>query len=160
SGLEKKYRRLAANAKEAPLQAALIMLEPQTGAVKALVGGRDYRLSQFNRVTQAHRQPGSLFKPFVYCAAVARRDLPSPVPPATYCPRCGLLGGWGAGGSANAWNARDYDREFRGADMARKALWRSINIPTVRAALAAGVPTVLATARAAGIGSRMRPYPS
>ncbi len=67
--LEKNYRRLAAAAKEGPLQGALIGLEPETGAVRAFVGGRDYRLSQFNRVTQAHRQPGSLFKPFVFLAA-------------------------------------------------------------------------------------------
>jgi membrane peptidoglycan carboxypeptidase len=81
--LEKQYRRLAAAAKEAPLQGALIFIEPRTGSVKAFVGGRDYRVSQFNRVTQAHRQPGSLFKPFVFLAAFGRRDPPTPVTPAT-----------------------------------------------------------------------------
>jgi penicillin-binding protein 1B len=160
AGLEKKYKRLAANAKEAPLQAALIMLEPQTGAVKALVGGRDYRLSQFNRVTQAHRQPGSLFKPFVYCAAFARRDLPTPVTPATIFHDSPITVAWGQGDAAQEWAPHDYDREYRGAISARKALELSINIPTVRAALAAGLPTVVATARAAGIGSRLQPYPS
>jgi penicillin-binding protein 1B len=160
AALEKKYRRLASAAKQAPLQGALIMLEPQTGSVKALVGGRDYRLSQFNRVTQAHRQPGSLFKPFVFCAAFARRDLPDPVTPATILQDSPITVAWDKGDAEQEWSPRDYDGSYRGAISARKALELSINIPTVRVALAAGLPTVLATARAAGIGSRLRPYPS
>ena len=160
AALEKKYRRLAVNAKEAPAQGALIMLEPQTGSVKAFVGGRDYHLSQFNRVTQAHRQPGSLFKPFVYLAAFARRDTEKPVTPATILEDTPITVTWGRGGAEEQWSPHDYDGDYRGAISARKALELSINIPTVRAALAAGLPTVLATARAAGIGSRLRPYPS
>jgi penicillin-binding protein 1B len=160
AALEKNYRRLAANAKEEPLQGALIVLEPRTGAVKAFVGGRDYRLSQFNRVTQAHRQPGSLFKPFVYLAAFARRDLEKPVTPATILEDTPITVTWDKGGEDEQWSPHDYDGDYRGAMSARKALELSINIPTVRAALAAGLPAVLATARAAGVGSRMRPYPS
>jgi membrane carboxypeptidase/penicillin-binding protein len=53
-----------------PLQAALIAIDPDTGAVRAMVGGRDFRVSNFNRATRAKRQPGSAFKPFVYAAAV------------------------------------------------------------------------------------------
>jgi penicillin-binding protein 1B len=160
AALEKNYRRLAANAKEEPLQGALIVLEPRTGAVKAFVGGRDYRLSQFNRVTQAHRQPGSLFKPFVYLAAFARRDLEKPVTPATILEDTPITVTWDKGGEDEQWSPHDYDGDYRGAMSARKALELSINIPTVRAALAAGLPAVLATARAAGVGSRLRPYPS
>ena len=160
AALEKNYRRLAANAKEEPLQGALIVLEPRTGAVKAFVGGRDYRLSQFNRVTQAHRQPGSLFKPFVYLAAFARRDLEKPVTPATILEDTPITVTWDKGGEDEQWSPHDYDGDYRGAMSARKALELSINIPTVRAALAAGLPAVLATARAAGVGSQMRPYPS
>jgi penicillin-binding protein 1B len=160
AALEKNYRRLAANAKEEPLQGALIVLEPRTGAVKAFVGGRDYRLSQFNRVTQAHRQPGSLFKPFVYLAAFARRDLETPVTPATILEDTPITVTWDKGGEDEQWSPHDYDGDFRGAMSARRALELSINIPTVRAALAAGLPAVLATARAAGVGSRLRPYPS
>ncbi len=158
--LEKKYHRLAAAAKEAPLQGALIVLEPQTGAAKALVGGRDYRISQFNRVTQAHRQPGSLFKPFVYLAAFARRDLPTPVTPATIFEDSPITVAWDRREAEQQWTPRNYDNEYRGPMSARRALELSINIPTVRVALAAGLPMVLATARAAGIGSRLRPYPS
>ncbi len=160
AGLEKKYRRLAEAAKEAPLQGALIMLEPETGAVRVLVGGRDYRRSQFNRVTQAHRQPGSLFKPFVYLAAFSRRDLPHPVTAATIFDDAPITVVWDRKESEQQWTPRNYDNAFRGRMSARSALEQSINIPAVRAALEAGLPTVLATARAAGIGSRLRPYPS
>jgi penicillin-binding protein 1B len=160
AALEKNYRRLAANAKEEPIQGALIVLEPRTGAVKAFVGGRDYRLSQFNRVTQAHRQPGSLFKPFVYLAAFARRDLETPVTPATILEDTPITVTWDKGGEDEQWSPHDYDGDYRGAMSARRALELSINIPTVRVALAAGLPAVLATARAAGVGSRLRPYPS
>jgi penicillin-binding protein 1B len=160
SALEKKYRRLAAASKEAPLQGALIVLEPETGAVKVLVGGRDYRLSQFNRVTQAHRQPGSLFKPFVYLAAFARRDLESPVTPATILEDSPITVAWDRGTDEQQWTPRNYDNAFRGPMTARQALELSINIPTVRVALQAGLPAVVATARAAGIGSRLRAYPS
>jgi penicillin-binding protein 1B len=162
AGLEKRYRRLAQAAKsaEAPLQGALIMLEPQTGAVRVLVGGRDYRLSQFNRVTQAHRQPGSLFKPFVYLAAFSRRDLPKPMTLASILDDSPITVAWDRRDAEQQWTPRNYDGAFRGRMTARAALEQSINIPTVRTALSAGLPSVVATARAAGIGSPLRAYPS
>jgi penicillin-binding protein 1B len=160
AALEKRYRRLAAAAKQAPLQGALIQLEPQTGAVKVLVGGRDYRLSQFNRVTQAHRQPGSLFKPFVVLAAFARRDLAPPITPATILNDSPITVEWGRRRRSEQWTPRNYDGDYRGPMSVRRAVELSINIPTVRAALAADLTTVLAASRAAGITSRMQPYPS
>ncbi len=159
-GLERRYRRLAAAARQAPLQGALIQIEPQTGAVKVLVGGRDYQRSQFNRVTQAHRQPGSLFKPFVMLAAFARRDLVPPVTPATVFHDSPITVEWGRRRAAERWTPRNYDGGFRGPMSVRRALELSINIPTVRAALAADLSTVLAAARAAGMTSTLRPYPS
>jgi penicillin-binding protein 1B len=158
--LEKQYRRLAAAAKEAPLQGALIFLEPGTGAVKALVGGRDYRVSQFNRVTQAHRQPGSLFKPFVFLAAFSRRDVLSPVTPATIFVDSPITVAWEKREEDQRWTPRNYDGQYRGPMSARRAVELSINIPTVRAALAASLPQVVAAARAAGIASNLKPYPS
>jgi penicillin-binding protein 1B len=160
AALEKRYKRLAVASRQAPLQGALIFLEPQTGAVKVLVGGRDYASSQFNRVTQARRQPGSLFKPFVFLAAFARRDLPSPVTPATILSDSPIRVEWDRRDPDQVWTPRNYDGAFRGPMSARRALELSINIPTVRAALEAGLPTVVAAARAAGIGSRLRAYPS
>jgi penicillin-binding protein 1B len=158
--LEKRYRRLASVAKQAPLQGALIVLEPQTGSVRALVGGRDYRLSQFNRVTQAHRQPGSLFKPFVYLAAFARRDLDPPVTPASVLVDAPIVVEWGTKTEEEQWTPRNYDGEYRGRMTARNALELSINVPTVRVSLLAGLPYVLAAAKDAGITSRLRGYPS
>ena len=160
ANLEKNYKRLAVRAKEEPLQGALIALEPRTGSVRAFVGGRDYRVSQFNRVTQAHRQPGSLFKPFVYLAAFSKRDMEKPITPATILEDTPITVTWGRGTEEEQWSPHDYDGDFRGSMSVRKALELSINIPTVRTALAAGLPTVLATARAAGVGSELRPYPS
>jgi penicillin-binding protein 1B len=159
-GLEKQYKRLASASKQAPLQGALIVLEPQTGGVRALVGGRDYRLSQFNRVTQAHRQPGSLFKPFVYLAAFARRDLDPPVTPATILLDTPITVEWGQKTDEEMWTPRNYDGDYRGPMSARQALERSINIPTVRVSLTAGLSYVLGAARGAGIDSRLRGYPS
>jgi penicillin-binding protein 1B len=160
AGLEKKFSRLARASAREPLQGALIALEPQTGAVRALVGGRDYRLSQFNRVTQARRQPGSLFKPFVYLAAFARRDLTPPVTPATILSDSPVTILWDERQEHQQWTPRNYDVGFRGPMSARRALELSINVPTVRVSVAAGLPTVVAAARAAGIGSRLRPYPA
>lgn len=160
ASLEKRHRRLTAAAPQAPLQGALIFLEPQTGGVKVLVGGRDYSSSQFNRVTQARRQPGSLFKPFVFLAAFARRDLPSPVTPATIFSDSPIRVEWDRREPDQVWTPRNSDGTYRGPMSARRALELSINVPTVRAALEAGLPTVLAAARAAGIGSRLRAYPS
>src|SRR5439155_21368205 len=104
--------------------------------------------------------PGSLFKPFVYLAAFARRDLPVPVTPATLLEDSPITVAWDKGTDEQQWTPRNYDNAFRGAMTARQALELSINFPTVRVALQAGLPTVLATARAAGIGSRLKAYPS
>jgi penicillin-binding protein 1B len=158
--LERRYRRLSAVARQAPLQGALIQLEPQTGAVKVLVGGRDYTRSQFNRVTQAHRQPGSLFKPFVMLAAFARRDLVPPITPATVLHDSPITVEWGRRRAGERWTPRNYDGRFRGPMSVRRALELSINVPTVRTALAADLSTVLAAARASGMTSTLRPYPS
>ncbi|HVQ55079.1 MAG TPA: PBP1A family penicillin-binding protein [Thermoanaerobaculia bacterium] len=158
--LEKTYKRLASASRQAPLQGALIVLEPQTGGVRALVGARDYRLSQFNRVTQAHRQPGSLFKPFVYLAAFARRDMDPPVTPATILMDTPITVEWGQKTDEESWTPRNYDGDYRGPMSARQALERSINIPTVRVSLMAGLPYVLGAAKGAGIESRLRGYPS
>ena len=70
--IEKRFSKKRQAAETDPLQAALIAIEPQTGYVRAMVGGRDFGKSTFNRATQAKRQPGSAFKPFIYAAAVER----------------------------------------------------------------------------------------
>ncbi len=163
--LEKRYRRLRPRGEEDALQAALIALDPATGSVRALVGGRDYQVSQFNRVVQARRQPGSLFKPFVYLTAFGKRDLPKPITPASIFVDSPIALVWGKG-EDETWSPKNYDGEFRGPMTARQALEQSINIPTVRIAVtetAPGrtlLPDIVDTARRTGIASPMRPYPS
>jgi penicillin-binding protein 1B len=83
-----------------------------------------------------------------------------PITPATILEDTPITVTWGRGTDEEQWSPHDYDGEFRGSMSVRKALELSINIPTVRTAIAAGLPTVLATARAAGVGSALRPYPS
>jgi penicillin-binding protein 1B len=163
--LEKKFKRLRAKEGQEPLQGALIALDPATGAVKALVGGRDYQVSQFNRVVQAERQPGSLFKPFVYLAALSRRDVVPPVTPATVLSDTPIDVTWGKG-QAEAWSPRNYDGEYRGNVTVRQALEQSLNVPTVRVALVGWetghtlLSDIVALAKKCGISSQMEPYPS
>ena len=163
--LEKRFKRLRPRGEEDALQAAVIALDPATGSVRALVGGRDYQVSQFNRVVQARRQPGSLFKPFVYLTAFGKRNLPNPITPASIFVDSPIALVWGKG-EDETWSPKNYDREFRGPMTARQALEQSINIPTVRIAVtetAPGrtlLPDIVDTARRAGISFALRPYPS
>ncbi len=163
--LEKKFKKLRTKEGEEPLQAALIALDPHTGSIRALVGGRDYQVSQFNRVVQARRQPGSLFKPFVYLAAFERRDLVPPVTPITILQDSPIALVFGKT-EEETWSPRNYDGQFRGPVTVRYALEHSLNIPTVRLAVweTGGGKTlltdVIAAARRAGITSPMKAYPS
>ncbi|MBK9088688.1 MAG: PBP1A family penicillin-binding protein [Holophagales bacterium] len=163
--LEKKFKKLRTKEGEEPLQAALIALDPHTGSIRALVGGRDYQVSQFNRVVQAKRQPGSLFKPFVYLAAFERRDLVPPVTPTTILQDSPIALVFGKK-EEETWSPRNYDGQFRGPVTVRYALEHSLNIPTVRLAVweTGGGKTLLSdvivAARKAGITSPMKAYPS
>jgi penicillin-binding protein 1B len=128
-------------------QAALVALDPRSGDVLALVGGRDFGESQFNRATQAARQPGSAFKPFVYATALKigltpatlLRDKPRSYP--------------GAGGD---WSPNNYDGVYYGTATARQALAHSLNAATLDLMERVGVKRVQELARAAGITSPLR----
>lgn len=163
--LEAKFKRLRTKEGVEPLQAAIIVLDPHTGSIRALVGGRDYQVSQFNRVVQARRQPGSLFKPFVYLAAFERRDLVPPVTPVTILQDSPIALVFGKT-EEETWSPRNYDGGFRGPVTVRYALEHSLNIPTVRLAVweTGGGKTLLTdvieAARKAGITSTMKAYPS
>ena len=153
--LEKKFKKLRPRGEDDQLQAALIALDPSTGSVRALVGGRDYQVSQFNRVVQARRQPGSLFKPFVYLTAFGKRDLVPPITPASLFVDSPIALVWGKG-EDETWSPKNYDGEYRGTMTARQALEQSINIPTVRIAVAETgpgrtlLPDIVETARRLG----------
>jgi penicillin-binding protein 1A len=120
-------------------QAALITLSPD-GAVRALVGGRNYHASQFNRATQALRQPGSAFKPVVYLAAIERGLRPDDM----------LLD---APLTIGDYSPTNFDGKYRGMITAREALAESINTVAVRVLQMAGIEHVIDTAEALGITS-------
>jgi 1A family penicillin-binding protein len=127
-------------------QAALVALAPD-GAVLALVGGRDYTDSQFNRVTQAKRQPGSLFKLFVYMAAFQQGATPQTV----LVDRPTQIGDW---------EPQNYGGRFRGPVTLRAAFANSINTIAVQLAEDVGVPRVIEVAKRLGVQSELPALPS
>jgi penicillin-binding protein 1B len=140
------------------LQGALVALRVSDGTILALVGGRDYRVSQFNRTYQAHRQPGSLFKPFVYLAGFDRAQAD---PTFTFTAATPLQDSpleLVSGGKPYA--PQNYDRQFHGTVTVRRALEESINVATIRAATQVGLDHVVAMARRCGIEGRLPEVPS
>jgi penicillin-binding protein 1B len=139
-----------------PLEGVMLTIQPGTGYVKALVGGRNYSKTQFNRAIQARRQPGSLFKPFVYVTAMDPTLGEQALTAATVLDDSPITVRTG-----NAvWQPHNYDNQFHGPVTVRTALAHSYNIPAVRAAIRAGIPNVVKEASAIGIESRLEPYPS
>ena len=130
------------------LQAALVAIDPETGEIRALVGGRDYTASQLNRAL-AKRQPGSIFKPFVYAAALATGlDAgPDSITPATKLVDEPTTF-WHAGKPYEPGNFHD---TFSGPVTVRQALMKSLNIPTVKLAEQVGYGQAAAVARRAGL---------
>lgn len=139
-------------------QAALIAIDPRTGDILAMVGGRSYNQSQFNRAVSAKRQPGSVFKPFVYLAAFERaaEDGVSTMTPATLVtdePTTFDTGG-------ESWTPANYENEYDGQITLRRALAMSRNAATVKVAEAAGYDRVADLWRRIGVGTTPRPFPS
>ena len=114
---------------------ALVALEPTDGAIVALVGGFDFGASKYNRVTQAHRQPGSAFKPFLYSAALERGFTPATL--VNDAPIV-LPGGGGAEGDEE-WRPQNITRQFYGPTPMREGLVRSRNLVSIRLLRGAGV---------------------
>jgi penicillin-binding protein 1B len=139
-----------------PLEGVILTIQPGTGYVKALVGGRSYSKTQFNRAIQARRQPGSLFKPFVYATAMDPARGQQAFTAATVLDDSPI-----SIRSGNAvWTPQNYDLKYHGQVTVREALAHSYNIPAVRAAMNAGIPNVIKTAATIGIESHLAPYPS
>ncbi|MGH7312586.1 MAG: PBP1A family penicillin-binding protein, partial [Candidatus Rokuibacteriota bacterium] len=138
------------------LQAALIALDPATGHIRALVGGRDYQQSQFNRAVFAHRQPGSAFKPFVFAAALGRLQGEPAFTLATFVEDGPLA----IPVDDETWSPRNYQDRYEGRVTVRRALEQSLNSATVRIALETGLDRVIRTARALGLTSRLAPVPA
>ena len=127
------------------LQGALIALEAKTGYIRAMVGGRDYNQSEFNRVVQARRQPGSVFKPFVYTAAIDNGIPPSTIiidsPISLEQP------------GDKPWRPTNYDENFHGPTTLRYGLKKSINLVAIKLLMKIGIPTVVEYAKRMGIES-------
>jgi penicillin-binding protein 1A len=133
------------------LEGAVLAIENRTGQVMAMVGGASFERSQFNRATQAMRQVGSLFKPFVYTAAItlgatARTELQD------------IPSSFEAGPGQPPYEPKNYDREFRGPMPLRQALDLSRNVPVIRLMQELGPATVIPYARQLGITSPIPPY--
>jgi len=108
------------------VQGALISLDPNTGAINAMVGGFDFKISQFNHAIQAERQPGSAFKPFIYAAGVEKGIMPGTLV------NDGFLSIGGSETGGKAWEPKNYDGRTDGVMTVRSALARSKNLVSVR----------------------------
>lgn len=142
------------------LQAAAVVIHHQTGRILASVGGRNYERSQFNRVFQAHRPPGSCFLPFVYAAVFHHPDLgPRAVALDTALDnRKVMIGGWT--GVLGEWAAERHDTAYEGEIPAAYALLKSKNAATVRLGTRVGLDAVCALAQSAGLDSGLKRYPA
>jgi 1A family penicillin-binding protein len=134
------------------MQGALVALDPQTGDIRALVGGRRAVRGGFNRALKARRQPGSAFKPFVYAAAIAVGFAPSAQ--VDDAPIEVAISG------EVPWIPANYDDKYLGRTTLRRALMMSANGATVRVSRAVTEQQVIAAARRNGITSPLRPHPS
>lgn len=130
-------------------QGALVAIDPRTGYIRAMVGGYDFRTSQFNRAWQAHRQPGSAFKPFTYTVALMRGIPPTHLlldAPIEFTLPTGKV-----------WAPQNYDKQWHGLVTMRYALEHSINVASVRLEQEVGPSAVVDLAHRMGISSPLQP---
>lgn len=133
------------------VEAALLAVDMRTGHIKAMVGGSDFWINQYNRSTQALRQPGSAFKPFVYVAAIESGMTSESIindSPVSF----------GGARPGQRWIPRNYDGKYYGNVTLKTALAKSLNCAAIRLAAYLGVDTVIETARRLGITSTLQPY--
>jgi len=148
--LARKDQPLILALEQEPLvQGALICSDPQTGYVKAMVGGRNFSESQFNRAVHSRRQPGSAFKPFIYAAALEKGYNPSTIlmdSPIEYMDHDG----------GTYWAPKNYDKEFKGPITFRNALAHSRNVVTVKILEDIGVGFALKFIKKMGVESTIK----
>ena len=135
-----------------PVEGAMVAMDPRTGDIRAMVGGRRYERGGFNRATSARRQPGSAFKPFVYAAALSVGLTPATEvddDPVDVESENGTI-----------WSPANYGDEYLGRVTMRRALMRSANAATVRVSRSVGEQRVVAAARRNGIVTPLRPVPA
>ena len=135
------------------LQGAFVAMDPRSGAVRALVGGRDFDDSKFDRATQALRQPGSTFKPIVYATAIQSGRPPSymiddsPIAVEQLDP-------------TKPWTPQNYDMKFEGPMTLRRGLYQSRNMIAIKVGMEMGERSVVEMAKRFGITTPVPPYPS
>lgn len=133
-----------------PVQCALVLIDPATGEIKAMIGGRDFQESKFNRAVQAQRQPGSAFKPFVYATAFKQGYTQADIildTPVVFKDDLGKV-----------WKPENFSNRFFGPTTLRTALTHSRNVVTVKLLDKIGVNNVIKTARMMGIRSPLKPF--
>lgn len=163
SNLERWRGNLRRHQPENALQGCLLALQPQTGQIKAMVGGRDYAKSQLNRIVQMKRQPGSAFKPIIFAAGFETASNSKDSKDSK-----GIAFNFNAttifkdeptefdiGGKK--WTPKNYHDAYYGEVTARLALEKSLNIPNIKIAQSTGLEKVISTAASLGIGSKMEP---
>ncbi|MFZ7111510.1 MAG: PBP1A family penicillin-binding protein [Desulfatiglandales bacterium] len=132
------------------LQGAVLVMQPKTGYILAMAGGRDYSMSQFNRITQARRQPGSAFKPFVFLSGLDRF---TPISMLSNEARTYTVEG-------GSWSPRNYAPMPEKEVTLRQALAQSVNLAAVDLGMEVGMDQIVATASTFGFTTPLRPYPS
>lgn len=155
--LEEAHPRLVEAGESDRLEAALVALAPRTGEIKAMVGGRNYRASQFNRAVQAKRQAGSTFKPIVYLAALSADEPGTHATPATLIDDSPFTWTMEDG---REWAPRNYGDRYHGEVTLRVALEQSLNAATARVAKSVGLPAVVSLAREMGLEGPLPAVPS
>ncbi len=134
------------------LQGAFIAMDPRNGAVRALIGGRDFNDSKFNRAVQALRQPGSTFKPIVYADAIQNgRPLSYVLDDSPLSVRMS---------NNSTWTPQNYEGTYAGKVTMRRALYQSRNVPTIRLGMELGEQSVIDMARKFGLTTQIPAYPS
>ena len=144
ASLEARFRWIRKQSQTDPLQVAILSVDPRTGGIRVLVGGRDFQRSPFDRTSQMRRQPGSAFKTFAYLAGILSKRvtassllLDAPV-------KIELE-------DDETWEPQNYDERFRGRVTLREAFERSLNVPTVRLTDDIGARRVILVAKNLGI---------
>ncbi len=144
-GMEAYGRRHRTASADGSPQAALVSLDGDTGAIEAMVGGTDFSTNRFNHATQALRQPGSTFKPFIYAAALERGMSP------------GTLINDAPLDNSSRWQPSNDDGRFLGAVTVRQALADSRNLPAIRTLQSIGIPYAVEFASRFGFSSKRMP---
>ena len=144
------YDTASTEEKKRALEAALVAVDTRTGAVRALAGGRDYTVSEFNRAVESNRQPGSGFKPVVYLAALDHLGYSANTvvvdEPVAYTTELGDL-----------WEPQNFTREYEGSVILKRAFMRSINVVSAKLVSEVGPSKVIEYARRLGITSTLQP---